>query len=249
MGEVVAKQQNQIVSMNEFADIAADFHVDKSDILIPKILLMQPSSDMVNEEKASLGDFRNSVTGAKVGSIAEPFSFIPFMYKKTWDIVNADDNNTWVRSEPFNPEDENLPWEFVENAVNMKRIKRLDFYGFEPKSLEQGNILPMVLSFKSTGYREGMKILTQFQINVSTKRLPWSHVYSIAGSKLKNEKNQTYCVPKVDIAGETNEENLKLCYEWYKNMKTLSVRVDESDNQGPETVINQEDVIDNTGKF
>lgn len=246
--EVVKKETNAVATAEEFDFIAEDFKIDSSDILIPKILLMQPTSVFVNDEVASLGEFRNSVNKEKVGSINEPFLFVPFHFTKQWDIIN--DDGDYIRKEAFNPGDENLPWEFKEGDANLKRIKRLDFFGFIPKKLEEGDTLPMILSFRSTGYREGTKILTQFKLNISKRKLPWSDVWSISGEKKKNESNQTYCVPKVDMVGDTSQEVQKTCMEWYKNIKSLASKivVDDSDVQKEAASDAMKDVSD-TGKF
>jgi hypothetical protein len=231
----VVKQEannNQLaLQKSELDEIFGDFKIDSSDILIPKILLMQPSSVFVNDGEAILGDFRNSVTKEKLGSITESFAFVPFHFTKCWSIVGP--GGKWLRREEFKPGDENLPWEFDEGGVHLKRIKRIDFYGFPLKKLAEGVQLPMILSFQSTGYKEGTKILTQFMLNISKRKLPWSDVWGIKGEKRKNEDNQTYCVPMVDLVGTASEDELRVCMEWYKSIKNLSVKIiiDESDVQ------------------
>lgn len=227
--EVAKKEANQLALPNtELDEIFGDFKIDSSDILIPKILLMQPVSQFVADGEATLGDYRNSVTKEKLGSINESFAFVPFHFTKSWDIVSE---GKWIRKEEFKPGDESLPWEFDEGGVRMKRIKRLDFFGFPLKKLAEGDQLPMILSFRSASYREGTKMLTQFKLNISKRKLPWSDVWGIKGEKKKNEDNQTYCVPKIDIIAETDEDTLRNCMDWYKNIKAMSSRiiVDDSD--------------------
>jgi hypothetical protein len=249
MSNVTVKQQLGM-QVADFDDIASDFHIDSSDILIPKILLMQPSSEMVGDGEATIGDYRNSVTKEKVGSINEPFSFVPFHYIKYWSVVVKGEGNEFVRKEEWLPGDENKPWEFEEDGRILKRVKRLDFFGFDLKKLVSGDELPSILSFQSTGYREGTKILTQFKLNISKRKLPWSDVWAIAGEKKKNDNNQTYCVPKIDMIAETDEETLKICLDWYKNIKnkTKSIVVDESDVQSEYTADAMKDVGD-TGNY
>lgn len=250
--EVVKKDQltSLAIAESEFSDIANEFNIDSSDILIPKILLMQPTSVFVADGEAVLGDFRNSVTKEKIGTVNEPFEFIPFHFTKTWDIVSVDDAGKYIRKEEFKIGGENLPWEFEEEGKKLKRIKRLDFFGFTPKALERGDILPNILSFRSTGYREGTKILTQFKLNISKKKLPWSNIWTIKGEKKKNENNQSYCVPKIDIAGDTPEETLKVCLDWYKNIKSMAsrIKVDDSDVEREVTVDVTNDISE-TGNF
>lgn len=247
--ELTKRENNQLLMQNTELDaILGDFNIDSSDILIPKVLLMQPVSAFVTEGEATIGDFRNSVTKEKLGSIHESFAFVPFHFTKTWDIVG--DDGKWIRKEDFNPGDENKPWEFEENGERVKRIKRLDFFGFPLKKVADGVQLPMILSFRSSGYREGTKILTQFKLNIAKKKLPWSDIWGIKGEKLKNEDGQTYCVPKVDLIGESDEEVLKLCLEWYKNIKNMKVKitVDDSDVKREYTNDAMKDVSD-TGNY
>lgn len=247
MSDIVLKTaQMPAEMMSEFQE---DFRIDSADILIPKILLMQPSSEAVADEKASLGDFINSVTLEKLGSIVQPFEFVPFWHTKIWDIVNKDDNNTWMRSEDFLPGQDNLPWEFKdEEGTNCARIKRLNFFGFIPSKVEAGEILPYILSFKSTSYREGTKILTQWKLNMSKQLVPFSTSFQIGGEKLKNEKAQTYCVSSVTVKEPSvSPEMLYLCMKWYKDIKQTKVKVqiDDSDLKGKDAVVSDDD----TGRF
>lgn len=237
------------VSDQEMMDVLADFHVDSSDILIPKILLMQPTSEMVADGKAMIGDYRNSVTGEKIGTIVEPFEFVPFHYVKKWDI-QLHQGNEWIRSEEFKAGDDNLPWEFEDAGVKYKRIKRVDLFGFIPEQVAKGTILPVTLSFKSTSYKEVTKVLTQMKLNTTKKQLPWSTYFTVKGEKLKNEDGQTYCVIKVDISGDTPMDMQKLCLDWYKNIKNLTVKmtVDEGDAKAMAAKDVQGDQ-DYTGKF
>jgi hypothetical protein len=232
--------QAQQVSEFDFNEIAAEFKIDSSDILISKILLMQPTSSFVGDGIATLGDYRDSVTKEKIGSINDPFKFVPFHFTKCWDIIAP--GGKWLRREPFNPGDESLAWEFQEGDLTMKRVKRLDFFGFVPKDEGFTEELPKIVSFRSTGYREGTKILTQFQMNIGKRRLPWSDVWEISGERLKNAENQSYCVPQVQMVGVSDQDTVKHCMTWYKTIKTMGskVVVDESEHTQSEKVVSPE---------
>jgi len=239
-------------TIEDLQDVLGSFKVDSSDILIPKILLMQPTSDMVTDGVATIGDFRNSVTKEKMGTIVEPFEFVPFYHTKTWDIHDPNDNNKWLRSEEFNAGDESLAWEFKEDGRDLKRVKRVDLYGFIPSEVEKGRDLPVILSFKSTSYREVTKILTEMKLNASKKKLPWATYFNIGGEKIKNEDNQVYCVIKANLGGETPLQYQKLCLDWWKNIKgnAVKVSVDNSD-VSPVEEVRKETAKDvsGTGKY
>ena len=53
--EVAAASSNEVGAVNPVASFSAG--IDASDIIIPKILLMQALSDLVESEKMKSGDF------------------------------------------------------------------------------------------------------------------------------------------------------------------------------------------------
>lgn len=245
MKEVAVKEQGAVAlsefTVSEVDAVFGDMHVDASDIVIPKLLLMQQSSQYVAAEKAKLGDFVNSLSGDKLGSIVEPIEIIPFFHKKSWDIVNKDDNNSYIRNEPFTPENADLPWEDKEDGMNIKRIKRLDFFCMVPKQLAAGSLLPMVVSFKSTSYKTGAIILTEWSETkakndmlkkagrLNELKLPFSKSFILSGIKLTNDKKQTYCAASVVAGIEVPADTQRLCLDWIKTLRTnANVVVDES---------------------
>lgn len=249
MGKEVAVKQNaevstEVLDAGLIDEVYGSYQVDASDIVIPKLLLMQQSSQYVAAEKARLGDFVNSLNGDKLGSIVEPIEIIPFHFRKSWDIVNKDDNNSYLRNEPFTPANAALPWEDKEGAMNIKRIKRLDFFCMVPKMLGAGSVLPMVVSFKSTSYKTGAIILTEWeemrarnaQLKKSGKanemKLPFSKSFILAGVKLTNDKKQTYCSSSVIAGIDVPMETQKLCLDWLKTLRTATnIVVDDSEEK------------------
>lgn len=248
MKDVAVKQQGALADSgfanNIVDDVFDDLQVDSSDIVIPKLLLMQQSSQYVAAEKAKLGDFVHSLTGDKLGSIVEPVEIVPFHYRKSWDIVNKDDNNSYLRNEPFTPENADLPWEDKEEGMNIKRIKRLDFFCMVPKQLAAGSLLPMVVSFKSTSYKTGAIILTEWseikarnemlkkQGQLNALKLPFSKSFVLAGVKLTNDKKQTYCASSVVAGVDVPVDTQKLCLDWLKTLRTSkNVVIDDSEEK------------------
>ena len=264
--EVQVKTAQEIATNAMLVDeVFADLVIDKSDIIIPKILLMQPTSGFVAEEKAQLGEFRHSMTGEKVGSILEPMVIIPFHYTKCIDVTNADDGGKLIRKEPFNAQTAQLPREDVEavttdkgtTKTKIKRFTRLDFFCLVPTLLASGSSLPCVISFKSTGYKAGSLILTAWSdvqaSNIKAKqegrladlKLPFSKAFSMGGIKVTNDKKQTYFAPSVQVCGEASAEHQRLALQWLQTLKTEKIVVDASDEKESEHVV----VADGTGAF
>lgn len=259
--EVALKQQNALAHASLADDVFDDLDIDSSDIIIPKLLLMQPSSQFVGDEKAQIGEYRHSLNGSKVGSVVEPIVIVPFYSKKSWDIMNVDDNNSWLRNEPFTIHNATLPWTDKENGMNIKRVKRLDFFCMVPSQIAAGSVLPMVVSFKSTGYKHGSVIVTEWSEvkarnqkaketgKLEDMKLPFSKAFILSGQKLKNEKNQIYCVPNIQVSPEPVSDDVqKLCLQWLNTVKIAkNIVVDESDNG--ETAATVDVPVGETGKF
>lgn len=216
------------------------------DIVIPKILPMQGQSQLVTDMKAQVGEFRDSVSGAKLGSIAEPFEIIPFHVDKVWDILvektsdKGEKQFEYERSEPIieNPMqpgyNDNLEWTGEEDGTPIKRVRRMNFYCLLPGEIASGGAIPYVMSFKSTSFREGKKMFSQMYLrNLKAKLPPPAFAFKLAGIKAKNDRGQTYIVPTVELGRRTTEAEIAECLEWYKTIKGkkpgVTAVVDDSD--------------------
>lgn len=265
--EVQTKQAAELAVAPDAIDaIMGDMQIDSSDLVIPKVLLMQPVSGFVAEEGiAAVGDFRHSTTKEKLGSIVEPLEIIPFHYTKCIDVVSAEEGTSGklVRKDEFNLANSKLPREDVETLPNgakqkIRRYTRLDFFCLVPQLMEKGHSLPCVVSFKSTGYRAGGIILTEWQNIITANqqakaqgrskdmKLPFARVFALSGTKRTNEKKQTYCIPSIQPAGEATVEQQKVALQWLNTIKTSKVVVDET---GEDEVREHVDVADGTGAF
>lgn len=255
------KQEVAVHKANEIAPLEAsawgDEFVGTSDVVIPKILPMQGLSQLVIDEKARIGDFMDSVSGEKLGSISEPIQIIPFMVQKFWDIMEEDDegNFKWVKSEPLieNPLEkgynDNLPWSDKIDGVEVKRVRRMNFFCLIPKELAKGNDIPYILSFKSTSFREGKKLFTQmFVRNKKAGLAPCAFSFILAGVKQKNDKG-TYVVPTLSMGPKATNEEVAKAFEWYKLIKGGGVKVDDSDLEREAQAVFSEEDTTGTGNF
>lgn len=226
------------VSTNVVSEWGDDVFVGASDIIIPKILPMQGLSQLVADGKAMMGEFRDSLSGEKLGSIAEPIPVIPFHVEKVWDILEEDgDQFKWVRSEPLIEDptkqgyNDNLPWTDKEDGIEIKRVRRMNFYVMLPSQIDAGTAVPYVLSFKSTSYREGKKLFTQMYMRNRKANLPPpGYTFILSGLKQKNDKG-TFIVPTLELGPLTPAHQVSECLFWYKLIKKGGVKVDESEEQ------------------
>jgi hypothetical protein len=238
--EVAVQAPRQMAALTQQA-LVEDWGVPttaSNDIVIPKILPMQGQSVLVQDARAQIGEFRNSVDGALIGSIAAPFECIPFYLDKVWDIMkwNEDDEQfKWDRTIPLaeNPlvkeYNDNLKWEDEEDGVKIKRIRRMNFYVLLPKEIKDGSALPYVLSFKSTSLKQGQVLFTQmYKRNFKAGLPPAAFAVNIGGTKQKNDKG-SFIVPNVAVGRASTPEELSECLAWLKMVRKGAVKVDESD--------------------
>lgn len=207
------------------------------DMVLAKILPMQGTSQLVTDGKAMFGEFRDSLTGAKLGSITEPIALVPFHVQKFWDIqeMNEEGKYKWVRTEPLveNPVDknynDNLPWSDKVDGVDIKRVRRMNFFVLVPSEIEKGTSIPMVLAFKSTSYKEGKKLLTQMYLrNLKEKLPPPGYTIVLSGIKQKNDDGQ-WVIPQFELGRKSTPAEMTECLNWFKLINKGGVKVDESD--------------------
>ena len=208
--------------------------VDKRDILIPKLLLMQGLSELVTEERAQIGDIVDSVTGEVLGTCRDsgkkPVKFIPISTFKTWvEFQKVNGTAKFTRIVPMT--EENANWAMEDGEFTRDRC--INFYVLLADRPEE---LPYLLSFRRTGYRAGQKLATFFtKCELAARRgkpvPPAAKVWALAGSKQSNDKG-TYYVFDVEMAGDTSKEALQTAFEWFQTLRTQQTKVDHSDLAG-----------------
>ncbi len=122
-----------------------------TDILIPRLLLMQGLSDYVSERKAQQGDMIRSTTIEKLGNDSTaPVDFIPLKitmeYREEEKVM---EKFKFRRSVPRTHANENLPWTFYRNpqgqdfdkpgvlgATEWRRVKVINCFALLPQDID-----------------------------------------------------------------------------------------------------------------
>lgn len=253
--DVTVKQDTSIsTEVHNLADWGGPMPLG-SDIVLSKILPMQSTSEFVQDGKAAFGEFRDSLTGDKLGSITEPRAWIPFHVMKYWDILQPDDAGKFkfIRMEPLieNPADpgynDNLPWMDKVDGVETKRVRRMNFYMIDPNQVEDGSAIPYILSFKSTSYKEGKKLYSQMYMrNRKVGLPPPGYTIILAGSKQKNDDG-AWIVPEFELGRKATPAEMTECLSWYKLITKGGVQEDNSDLEADAATVQGEDT--GTGNF
>ncbi len=236
----------------------------KSDVLIPRILLMQGTSDFVKERKAQLGDMVRSTTAEKVGDDKSPIEFIPLSLTNTWTLEekigqkfefrrqiprrNVVDGSDMNRPEA-DKQDDALPWEFKFNGTDWRRVKTINCFALLPKDIAAFNaeiekaaktgempdiekvLMPVLLSFKSTGYTAGRTLSTHFTKAASFNAKPFGFALPLSCYMDKNDKG-SFFVFEVGKSRKCSPEEFAEASKWASVLSNQTVTVHEVDDTG-----------------
>lgn len=207
--------------------------ISSQDILISKILLMQGLSQMVSDEEALMGEFRDSVTKELLGKAgASPLEVVPFHMEKVW-VTQTTDGNEFRGITPYvegqdKPRTEEIDGEEVNNYYT------LTFYVLLKKDLEQYDKtgvrpMPYAVSFKSTSLRAGKTLATQMYVrNRGAGLTPAGVLCTFDAKKTKNDKG-TFYVYDILSGEKTKDEWQLLALEWLKTIRAGETKTDTSD--------------------
>jgi hypothetical protein len=230
----------------------------RSDIVIPKLLLMQGLSELVTDRKAQLGDIVRSTTAAKLGDDKQPVEFIPLAIQNAWMIQEDQKGNgkyEFRRYEPRTAKNEDAPWDYVEAGSKWKRTKVMNVYALLPKDVEAQDamlknyhetgeapdvnnvLLPVVIPFRNTSFSAGKTVATHFAKAESLSQMVGKKIpahgttFQLHCFGDKNDKG-AFFVYKVETKGKTDAKYLTACQTWYSTLSTgaANIRVDDRDD-------------------
>ena len=226
------KKQNAVMASG--VDLASWGQQDISaeDIIIPRILLMQPMSEKVTQGDAAFGDFISSLDNSKIGTLKEGFNIIPICMDKVWveyDVTQGDDfkNKKFLRVVKITPDNDGLPYKDSEGPVKISRDKLMNFYVLLEKEMALGGALPHVLTFRRTGLNAGKALITQMMIkNRAAGKAPPAVTCVVNAEKTTNEAG-TWVVPTVRPLKETDPRHIEEAYKWFGMIQKGKAKVDE----------------------
>ena len=211
--------------------------VDSSDIMLPKILLMQGLSEAVNEDRASMGDIVNSLTYEKLGDKNTSVEVIPISTFKTWVVSTKEPKGSKFEYDSvlqMDASNVNLPMdETLSDGTEVRRDRTLNFYVLLSSELPQGDAFPYVVSFRRTSYPAGKKFINHFTKMSMLKASPAAKTLKLSCRIEKNDLGN-YFVFDVDSGRISTKEEVGAAYEWYKTLSKGMFKVDNSDLKAPE---------------
>lgn len=220
--------------------------IDASDVLLPSLYLMQSNSQWVKEEKARVGAIVKSTGTVTVADRKQTLVIVPLAFNKSFRIVEKK-GNKWVRNEAFNPAvaDE---WEFKEDGRDLKRVACINVYAYllpelmaqekaRKEAEEAGEMmdpssiaLPVLISFRSTGYKAGKECITHFALAQKVRSEPYMGKLELSATETTNEQGTFYVYNVKPVRGgeKLTGQMLQDCADWRKLMVANQVKVDDS---------------------
>jgi hypothetical protein len=207
-------------------DDASD--LEAKDIRIPRLLLMQSTSELVGQRKAQAGDIVNSITGEKIGDEATPLQVVPLHTYKTW-IVSEKVNGKYEykRQDPYTPGVERPREEKIGEleVQNVESINVLVMLANEQSNLEA---MPYLLAFRMTSLSAGKDVLTQKRMSLNANISFQRYLLEIAPVYTKNDKGQFF-VFKYKGKKENKEfvNSASILRKWFETFKAGAAQIHE----------------------
>ena len=229
---VATKEPNAAVQATDAAAWGANMGISAQDLIIPRILLMQPMSEKVTAGEAKFGEFRESLNWEELGSIEKPFEVLPFHLEKVFVEFDVTDpkEKKFLRVVPITPANEDLPYEDQERGesgqmIPISRDRTLNIYVLLPHELEMGSAIPHILSARRTSLQAGKKIATQFAKNAQVGKSPAAIIMEVSARKQTEEK-KTWAVMDVKPKRPTPDKYVVEAYKWMQMIVSGKAKVD-----------------------
>lgn len=241
--ELIAQlEKENPLTVKEVNSAMADAGVSSTDLMIPKLLLMANTSEMVSDGKAKMGDVINSQNLEVIGSTEKSFKIIPLRQFKTIRISDKSvQPKKFLRMEVMTPENEKLPWDdeeyiaFHGKKIPISRDHCLNFFVLLQSDIDAGSAFPAMITFKRTSIKAGRQLASHmFKLGV-LGRLPYSQSVEITVKKQKKDSN-TWAVFECGKSAPADESSVASAKEWINIMKTTKYTVDEKDEKLDEDV-------------
>lgn len=227
--EVAKTEANEVSAADQAAmmDMFGDSPVSSNDVIIPKIRVMQPGSQLVTDGAAKFGDFVESLANEVIGNINDAaIELIPFYVEKIWIISKWNGAKfEFDRIEAITPMNENKQWEEDTPNGKFKNERCFNFYCLNPSDTG----LPVIVAFKGSSMKSGRELMTQMYVkNRAAGKAPCAKVIGLTGDKTSNDKG-TFAVLKTATIRDTNMAEMQKCLEWFKAVQSGDAKADNSD--------------------
>lgn len=209
-------------------DWGAGLAVEASDIIIPRIQLVQAMTTKKREWGATEGDYRDSLDGKLLGNDKAPVEIIIFDAFKNYLIKKSGGESEFVRMEQYQGLD--LPWEFEEDGLILRRIKQYNFYCLrtsEDKNFDITEEIPYLLTLSSTSSNCAKSILTSLGKLKRLGKPSAATTFLLSSKEEVNDKKQSYFVSTARVGRPSLGKEVLAAHGWYLDLQKGKIKVDD----------------------
>lgn len=228
--EVTKKESSEAVIYDEsmMGAWGGDNEFDQSDIIIPKIMLMQGGSQLVNSEVARPGEYLHSVTKAILGSAKNPVIFTPIHMTKKWRITKKTGNDyKFSHYEDVNKSNIDAPKEFKIGNIEAQRQLCYNFY-----VLVENQPVPFILQLKGISHGAGKQLSNEMYVTNPVLKLPPSgRAFKLLVEDVPFD-GKIYKGYKIEFA-KNNDVSYVMgnCLDWYKIINSGAIKTDSVEEE------------------
>lgn len=222
-------------------DIMKEMDISAKDLEIPLLMLMQSTSEYVNDGKAKMGDIVHSQTQEVLGGEDKPIDIVPLSVFKTLRTYDTSGTSPkLLKVEPWTTKNDDIDFEGNEGAIPVKRYHTYNYFVLLRSELGAG-AFPFVLRLKSSSSTAGRILATHFMKMQAMGRPHYSSSLSLSSQKNKKDK-LTWTVFHVTGSKPLNQDELKEVAQWAETLKKISVKVDDAE-ESPEGQVSPGPVV------
>lgn len=206
------------------------------DLVLPKVLVVQPTSKMIQKYEAVPGELRSTLDGKRLAKKGEKLTFVPFKLFDTW-IHSRWAGGRW-EFDSITPRKTGDTYEYEEKDTSgtptAKHERAINAYVLLPSEIDSGGALPYCITFKGAKtFQEGRKFVTLCKQLKMMNLPPASRTFSVRTEMTTNDKG-TFATLVVEQGDKTTDAQMGAAYTWYQEVQAKgdSVKVDQSDLEG-----------------
>jgi len=241
--ELGTKVNGNAVATTLAADWGLDDAVRSELIIIPKMLCMQKTSKLCDDEASEIrpGFLVDSVSHKVLTEKDASVEVVPLTFNETWELYDISGGTPkWVGSEPLTAANASSPWLYDEDGQKFRRDMTINMFvllksevlaAADPKASPVDGLFPYQISFSRTSHRAGKVIATQFALAQQLGQPAARYVFAISTEKKSGDDN-TWYVFNAKKVGILTDAELGECREWYKTIKAgKNIKVDDSEHE------------------
>lgn len=240
MTQAIVKQEAKELANATAADVSGmmeEMGISTGDLLVPRLFLMQNTSEAVGDGTAKLGDLVVNLTDEVIGGVSAPLELVPLKVVRMWRTYDISagipkylhetsvtpQNEKTTKFESTDPNTGNL----IRNYLNH------NLYFLRKSEVDSGGAMPFIVAFKSTSLLAGKQLSTFMFNDLIVGRKPYARSYFLNVAREKKDTN-TYAVMRIEKGQPLSDAATQEAETWVGRLKTMTVRVsdDKEDKHG-----------------